>query len=486
MQNRTALSIKVVKPVANLPDAPFTPVDRTLQTPIEVPPLNSYFSTSDKNSASLNSNATYSESEDVLTDVDEAAGPNVSQTYSLTFTPQFDQFLMQIYTQIILLPTITPFLGNVPPLGIVSKVASEAMANLLARFTSPDAATPPPVFDAQKIINKDRLQNAAFKHILLLLIRRRLLDLCSALFNQFCPSYTPQLLEPTSVLIVMSLLTSNGLSANGCGGSLYGSMGWNPLSTCSLLSGDLGAPRLLSSSLNLRKQSLSRVNSCSASSWLHVGAISGTRPNHTQSFTRDYDGSTDSLQLMHDYVPASVIPRSTAAGAASNPHNSALSMSFGRGPGMGTQTPPGIVRPPFALDTPTPPVNVGRDSGFHGQKLFFESERPCLTRRTHPGALTIAPDGPGFGSSQIDADFALDSPFASSSSVSEKCNHFSPQTSALGASSCTSADDGGRLRSGRLISESPVEDCQTQSHRANGFSLSERQRDSLKLKRGIH
>lgn len=514
MQNRTNLSIKVANPVSVPPDTPFTPVDRTLHTPSEVPKLNSYFPVSSQNgnSDSVYSNSAYSESEDILTDIDEPTGSNVSRTYSLTFTPQFDNMLMKIYSNVILLPTIAPFLGNIPPLGIVSRVATELINTLAKTLSSLEYDMAQATFDAQDIITKERLRNAAFKHILLMLVRRRLIDLCSAQFNPYCPNYTPQLTEPTSTLVLMSALAS-GSAGNGFASSVYGSMGWNPLHISSLLLNEQTAPRLRSSSLHLRKQSLSRVNSCSTSSWLHIGSITNSRSGHVPTFSLnpEMNGSTDSILLMHDYVSSSVIPRSSNSQNSNNLNNSnSSSNTFGHGIAnmMDVQTPPSTVKGPFAFDTITPPANVRRDSGPPAQKLFFESERPlfgltrssshCGMRGQQHGALTLNMDfmnvnGPMPIHEPVEPVFTLDSPFASATClVDELSNHFSGQSGALDASSVQLTDDslGGGLRNGRLIPESPVSDqTQLHSHRTNlatEFALSERKRDSLKLKRGIH
>lgn len=517
MQNRTNLSIKVAKPVGIVPDAPFTPVDQTLHTPIDVPKLNSYFPISNSqgvNNGSIYSNAAYSESEDILTDVDESSGPNISRTYSLCFTPQFDDLLMKLYTSIILLPTITPFLGNIPPLGIVSRVATEVMTTLSKMFSSPEYDMAQPTFDTQEIINKERLRNAAFKHILLLLVRRRLIDLCAAQFNPYCPNYTQQLTEPTSTLILMSALSSNGSSGNGFGSSVYGSMGWNPLSMSNLLLNEQAPPRLRSSSLNLRKQSLSRVNSCSASSWLHIGSITSARSNHGPTFNMnpDLNGSTDSIQLMHDYVSASVIPRTVNNNTSSMASSTSTSNSFGHGIASipDVQTPPGVTKAPFGFDTITPPTNFRRDSsGPLAQKLVFDTDRPLLTRSRsssrggfrgqYPVPLTLNTDysslnnGSSGGSGHLDLEFALNSPFVSAISLADDFNHhFGVHANALDAISANSIEESqtNGLRSGRLIPDSPVleNQAQTPNHRSHlaEFSLSERKRDSLKLKRGIH
>lgn len=507
------------------PDAPFTPVDQTLHTPIDVPKLNSYFSISNGSNGnndnlgpignSFYSNAAYSESEDILTDVDESSGPNVSRIYTLSFTPEFDVHLMKIYSQIILLPTITPFLGSVPPLGIVSKVATETLASLTQTINSPESEPSEPLFDAQGIINKDRLRNAAFKHILLLLVRRRLIDLCAAQFNPFCPNYTQQLQEPTSTQILMSLLTI-GSSGNGFGGSVYGSMGWNPLSMSNLLLNDQAAPRLRSSSLNLRKQSLSRVNSCSASSWLHIGSIVNGRSGHGQSFNMnpDYNGSTDSILLMHDFVPTSVIPRSSNNGT-SNPSGTSFTFGHGLAFPLDVQTPPGLHKAPFSFDTITPPANTRRDLGPLAHKLVIDTERPLLSRSrsssrggfrgAHPGPLMLNTDSTSFTNTTINAvqgpvdpDFALNSPFVSATSISDDFQHYSGASNTLGSAASILSEEPGLesaasvgLRSGRLMPESSPTEGQSQApnHRANlgkEFSLSERKRDSLKLKRGIH
>lgn len=87
-------------------------------------------------SSSFYHHPAHAESDDILTDVDEPLlGPKLLKSYSLTFTPLFDQLVLGIYSDIMLLPTTTPFLGCVPPLGLVSRVANETMLSLMKNNT---------------------------------------------------------------------------------------------------------------------------------------------------------------------------------------------------------------------------------------------------------------------------------------------------------------------------------------------------------------
>lgn len=290
MLNKKTLTLKTSK---TLDDAPLTPVDQTLRTPLD-PPNNhqaSYFN--------LYNHPQYAELDDLLTDVDEPAGRSL-KNYLLTFTPVFDQLVLAIYLDILLLPTTTPFLGSVPPLGLVSKVAHETMILLLRN------ASDQPVYDTQSVLSPDFLKNHAYQPIILQLIRKRFLDLCAA-------QKQPQLLSAcTSVLVPAP---NNVYAARGGQLSILNLL-LNEQNVNSYLQQQptlaaqaAALSRLRLSSLNLRKHSLTRNNSYNGSNWLHVGNLLNIRPNANLGMHADQNASTDSLQLMHDFVPRAFIQR---------------------------------------------------------------------------------------------------------------------------------------------------------------------------------
>lgn len=166
MLNKKTLTLKMNKSLHGDFDAPLTPVDQTLKTPVDPPNHmpNSYFGGPSSNSgavaptpgsSSFYHHPAHAESDDILTDVDEPLlGPKLLKSYSLTFTPLFDQLVLGIYSDIMLLPTTTPFLGCVPPLGLVSRVANETMLSLMKNNTEQA-----PLYDTQCVLSLDYLKN---------------------------------------------------------------------------------------------------------------------------------------------------------------------------------------------------------------------------------------------------------------------------------------------------------------------------------------
>lgn len=448
-------------------DAPFTPVEQTLRTPVEQP--NGYFS------QSFYSNPQANESDDVLTDADESS--KVVRNYSLSFTPVFDQLVLGIYSHILLQPTTTPFLGSIPPLGLVSRVANETFQSLVRHMSSDNA----PVYDANCVLSQDHLRNHIHQPIILQLIRKRLLDLCSGL--RVPPG------APTQVLVAVSAPNAG--------------LGLRQLLILNLLLSELNvsafqstnsSTRLRSSSLNLRKHSLTRNNSYSGSNWLHVGNVQGGR----LGMNPELGASTDSLQLMHDYVPQAFI---RLAGSLASLQNAAWPSN--PAPGfhsmmMDYQTPPTSNKSSVSMGSTPPSTSSNRDTlcmqtpgsgseteDFGPLLLRLRSLSRGTTGGSFPRPLTINTDAHGVGSAHINGygntGEALHSPFISAVTPNEEMCYFGGNPLVLG----NVLPNLSGLRSGPLIPESPVKDGAKVSIPGQ-FSLSEKKRDSLKLKRGIH
>lgn len=499
-----------------LDPGPYTPMEQTVSTPIDAPQHEpSYFK------AGPYANPHYNESDDVLTDIDEPVGQKITKHYSLTFTSIFDQLVMAVYSHILSLPTTTPFSGIIPPSGLVSKVANETMNNLMASVNTAGS----PLYDLQSIINYDYLRNHSYQPIFLQLIRKRFLDLCSYTSKQ--DSKLPQ---STSISITMGGGAGGSMSNGNDANSFYSNnFRQSSISNLSLTDANVssynanGPQRSRSSSLNLRKQSLTRNNSYSGNNWLHVGNLNNIRPGNNANganpggFTLHNDkfnGSTDSLQSMQDFVPQSFIQRS--AGTASSSNQSLISSQGGQGSAnfnammMDYQTPPASGKGSISMPSKTPPslstasmntLQPHHPSSFlsnsDSDDLNFFKSRPISRSSSRAGSssnihhgnqfprpLTINIDAAnqpinGFGNSTV-----LDSPFMSATTPSEEYGYFmnSFQPAAGSTSSASSVCSGN-------IPESPQESLQDDSNRINlpsQFSLSEKKRDSLKLKRGIH
>lgn len=526
MLNKKTLTLKMNKSLCD-DSAPLTPVDQTLRTPVDPPNHQSYFP-----NGSFYTHPSHAESDDILTDVDEPPSTGrLLKNYSLTFTPVFDQLVLSIYLEILLLPTTTPFLGSVPPLGLVSRVANETMLSLLKN------ASDSPVYDTQCVLSPDFLKNHSYQPIILQLIRKRFIDLCSA--QKLSSSQPVNLPACTSVQVPAPTGSSwnNPNPSNGAN-SIYTAPGMRQLSILNLLLNEQNVAsyqqqptlvaqaaalsRLRSSSLNLRKHSLTRNNSYNGSNWLHVGNLLNIRPNANLGMHSDQANSTDSLQLMHDFVPRAFIQR--------NPLSLHQNQNAGLGPAPGGfnammldyQTPPSSSKSSFSLGS-TPnnsysnsygnnlqPTPGSAGSGSEMDETDLEPLRSRSSSRgnglngSFPRPLTINTDscnflqnmnmhipggysGPGqnfFGNGE-----ALNSPFLSATTPSEEHGYFvgHPLSNGIGS---TLPSTGG-LRGGPLIPESPVKEPAM----ANGnnkinlpgqFSLSEKKRDSLKMKRGIH
>lgn len=555
MLNKKTLSLKMNKVFQQPPlDAPFTPVDQTLSTPIDPPNQTLYFPPP----PSFYSNPQCNESDDILTDVDEPLN-RVMRSYSVTFTPVFDQLVLGIYSHILSLPTTTPFSGTIPPSGLVSRVANETIHSLIKNSSEPQ-----PVYDSHNMLCHDHLKNQALQPIILQLIRKRLLDLCSLQHRSSSLAGVPQ---ATSVQV--SVPVQNGLNgqapqthlnggatplgqlsqpynqspANANPLAVYNGLGLRQLLISNLLLNEqnvstfqsqqlalaaqaaqvaaLNNSRSRLSSLSLRKHSLTRNNSYSGSNWLHVGNVQNIRPNAPNSLgmNPEFAASNESLQLMHDFVPQAFIQR--LANLLAN-----LNQSAGNwGPQQGFnsmmldyQTPPSSAKSSILLGSTPPSVLGNRDpiclNGSTAAAEYEEFTQQLMRSRSSsrgnavnglfPKPLTINTEASNFllnmnnahgnyngngmnGGLNGGLGETLNSPFVSATTPLEDVGYF-------GAGSLT----GGSvlpglhgLRNGPLIPESPgkevpITNGNNKINLPGQFSLSEKKRDSLKLKRGIH
>lgn len=492
------LSLKLNKSLGNIiPDGPFTPLDQTLKTPLDCNQQANYFQEHPKQESIYN-HPHYNESDDVLTDIDEPmlGMSKTTQQYTLNFTNNFDQLVMSVYSHILSLPTTTPFLGTTPPSGLVSKVANETMNSLIMHTASNNS----PVFDQQSIITNDYLKNNAYQPIFLQLIRKRLIDLCT---HQNSRDNSNKL--PTSTTV--SITVSNGSN----GAPYHNNIRQTSISNLSLTdlnisnynannSSNNSSMRSRSSSLNLRKQSLTRNNSCNGSNWLHVGNINNIRQHGGNNVPMQNDSmnvSSDSLQSMQDYVPQSLITRSagntpTSSNNAMTPNNGFNSMM------MGYQTPPNSNKSSVSSGStvsssstiPNQNIQIVHNNNVtNSNELDYfnfsgsRSRSGSRSGNSFPGPLTINTDNANFQAlnslNGCDGD-TLDSPFMSATTPSEEFGYFT-QGNGFPNTSVESNKDGDNPNS--TLSSNPKKDS---INVPSQFGLSEKKRDSLKLKRGIH
>lgn len=472
---------------------PYTPLDQTLTTPVDGPNNNQYFgfgaTPAPSNSTGYNgpqNNSIYShynESDDMLMD-DE---PSKTRNYTVNFTPHFDQLVLSIYSQIMAHPTTTPFLGLVPPSGLVSKVSNETMS-VLMRIT---AKGNHPLYDGSGVVNSDHLRSATYQPVLLQLFRKRFLDLCNAQVNKSEPHRVP---ASTSV----SISSGGNLVAPPLGNrqSLISNLLLNELNISSqngsaAQSNGSGGSRSRSASHSLRKQSLTRNNShLGGSNWLHVGNLNNIRGHAPHEMTT----STDSLQSMQDFVPQSLInrtgPSTTQSSQSNHSANHPTLTPNGSSTGfhammMDYQTPPSSHKGSVSSEY-TPPSSASSlasgaqtplfmNSGLSGDFDEITLHQPRSMSNSFPRPLTINTEsanqhalsnglGPGAGT--------LDSPFMSATVPSEEVGYF------------MHGNSGFPLFLGVLptVEEPPRKDVNLPT----SVSLSEKKRDSLKLKRGIH
>lgn len=524
------LLLKLNKSLTNIQDpGPYTPLDQTLKTPLDppanyfnqgfIPPgaphLQSFHQQSNPQPVPQNSvygNPRYNESDDILTDAteDNSVTQKNSKNYTLNFTTNFDHLIMTIYSHILSLPTTTPFSGTMPPSGLVSKVANETMMNLINDTANKEN----PSYDQQQIINYDMLNNTSYQPIFLQLIRKRLLELCANKndLNKLPVSTSITITNTTQGAIISNgpaLSRTNSQNPYGAvNNNPYGSSSNNPYgnnvrqsSISNLSLTDLNISnyqqqqqqqqqdqnRSRAASVNLRKQSLTRNNSYSnGNNWLHVGNLNTIKnPNE----------STDSLQSMQDFVPQPFINRSAPGSSGNNnttPSNQGFSHMM-----MDYQTPPSSNKSSFS----TPPSNgngnnvqiVHGGSNLHVPNAMdfdefnFTGDRSRSNsagskQNNFPKPLTINTDNANLqalNSLTGNAD-TLDSPFMSATTPSEDFQMMmhAPHT----PNNHNHPGNNGFLQT--PIPESPNEDERALPF--NKVSLSEKKRDSLKLKRGIH
>ncbi|OBA23599.1 hypothetical protein METBIDRAFT_30034 [Metschnikowia bicuspidata var. bicuspidata NRRL YB-4993] len=522
------LSLKLNKSF-QVPDGPFTPVEQTLQTPVAAPNQNSYFafpSLDLHHGLSFFSQAQDNESDDVMTDIDEAPLlllPKVLRNYSVSFNASFDQILMTVYSHILLLPTTTPFLGLIPPLGLASRVANETLQRMILE-SDPMSGKHPTVFDAQGTLNNEQLRNNATAPIVLQLIRKRLLDLCSA---QKAPKSKSGSAPVSAVTSIQIAVPATSGSQNIQNNSIYSGLGLRQLSISTLLlneqntanyqqmqtgqasqSAVLANSRLRSSSLDLRKHSLTRNNSHTGSNWLHVGNMANVRSGGGLGMNPELASSSDSLQLMNDFVPHALLTR-TGSSLSNIAYNQGLGAASGFNPiMMDYQTPPTSSKSSISQGSSSPLVNQRENAclyipGSAGSFSDIESSAAysrtqSLNRDTNlcsfPTPLRIntdvaqqsfgAPQNPGFGGNTNGE--VLHSPFVSAIPVAEDFDYFGQSNSSTSTVPENVLPKVGSLRSGSLGSDTLVKEASENKFNIQlEYSLSEKKRDSLKMKRGI-
>lgn len=487
MNKNLNLLLKLNKSLSIQDSGPFTPLDQTLKTPVD-PPNANYFSQNFNAPVQQNipppnqiySHPSYSESDDILTDSDEPS--KTTKNYSLNFTTNFDNLVMSIYGHILSLPTTTPFTGTIPPSGLVSKVANETMNNLI-NTTYNNAY---PLYDQHQIINRDMLTNNSFQPIFLLLIRKRLIELCSNKQN------LAKLPISTSITVnSLSQAVNSYNQINNPYGQNANNFRQSSISNLSLTELNINnyheqqaqqqQQKSRAPSVNLRKQSLTRNNSYSnntnnnGNNWLHVGNLNTiSNPN----------GSTDSLQSMQDFVPQPFINRSASYHSPNQPGNTATptGQSFGfNNMMMDYQTPPTSNKSSFStppssgnnvqiIQNPLPnqpTINTQEYDEFNfGQRSRSSSNSSRLN--SFPRPLTINTDNANIQSMNgFNGNDTLDSPFMSATTPSDE---FSLMQNSFGGS----------------IPQSPIAEEIEERSLPSRICLSEKKRDSLKLKRGIH
>lgn len=554
LNKKVNLSLKFNKSLNNLnmpEQGPYTPVEQTLKTPLEHPwgpggqPGNFHGYSANGASTplaqetpsitappplsrlgSVYTNPQYNESDDFLMLSNNASDSKTTRNFTLNFAPDFDNLVWSIYSHFLSLPTTTPFLGLIPPSGLVSKVANETMASLL-KTTLNDA--PSPLYDYQHIITSDSLSNHNYQAIFLQLIRKRFLDLCNfhVETSQVKDAQQQPLTKlPESTTVSITSNANGSVSINSYSGSNLRQSSISNLSLTELnisnynannggASGQVSANRSRNSSMSLRKQSLTRNNSYLSNNWIHVGNINSIRPNHPHS-NENFNASTDSLQSMPDYVPQSFINRSAAGvQTGANSFNAMLT---------DYQTPPASnkssfsshgLQPPIAFgsggsaqnSTPPSSANTQTPLGFMSQGY---EDFPCdssdrsrsssIKSNTFPRPLTIntekantqamnalhgilmTPNGVRSGYEE----FSLDSPFLSATTPNDDygylCNGFAGLNG--GGISATSSTGASPVNTNAANNDTLMMDSKV--HLPTAVSLSEKKRDSLKMKRGIH
>ncbi|KAM9933852.1 hypothetical protein OXX80_006538 [Metschnikowia pulcherrima] len=533
MLNKKTLSLKLGKSFQAPPDAPFTPVEQTLHTPVDAPNQNSYFaypSSGNQHESSFFSQPQDNDSDDVMTDVDEPSsvpGPRMIRNYSVSFTSSFDQILMNIYSHILSLPTTTPFSGFIPPSGLASRVANETL-NKIIHDSDPACGSGHSVYDVQGTLNHEQLKNAATTPIMLQLIRKRLLDLCSAQKVVKPKNGSTPASAVTSVQIAVPATHSGGnfqnnsiYSGSGLRQSSISTLSLNEQNTTNYIQSQssqaaqtaaLAGSRSRSSSLNLRKHSLTRNNSMNGSSWLHVGNMANVRAGGSLGMNPDFAASSDSLQSMNDFVPHAFLTRSGSSSSTYGPGTNSGANSGFNAMMMDYQTPPSSAKSSISQGSSSPslssretpysylPASAGSFSDNEASGSLISRARSSSRGGNacpFPKPLTINTDlsqqsfndtqNFGFGG-PINGE-TLHSPFVSAVSAPEDFEYFGQSNTSSSSTVLESVSPNvSGLRSGSLGSDFQ------QSRDSNGakvnmpsqYSLSEKKRDSLKMKRGIH
>ncbi|RCK62308.1 hypothetical protein Cantr_09108 [Candida viswanathii] len=460
--------------------SPFTPVDQTMKTPLDAPQQSQIFPmVSQQGDApefsdapghnSIYQNPRATESDDILTDIDEPNG-FTKRSFTLFFTNHFDQVLLTIYTTVLSLPTTTPFLGNIPPSGLVSRVANETIKELIKNT----ATNGHPAYDQFNIINRECLKSHEYQPIILQLIRKRLLELCHSRSNS-----NNKLPESTSIQVNGSAMRSSvsNLSLNEAN-----LMNYNSSSNSAV-----NLARSRSSSINLRKQSLTRNNS---NNWLHVGNISNLRPTGNP----DFNISTDSLQSMQDYVPQSMINKTSNNNNASMGQLNSMMMDY-------HITPPTSHKGSVSSAV-TPPYSIVQNpaSTYESEEFYFLQRSRSSSRGNNlPHALNINTDMPNLqalnslqgipnGNPRSAGGIALDSPFLSATTPGDEYFPGFPVPNSNSSNATTG--NGVATPSTPTTADSNCESSSSgdagKINIPNQYSLSEKKRDSLKMKRGIH
>lgn len=491
--------------------------------PTQVP---SYFSLGENAQNGGYDHSELDEGDDILTDIDEPAffgGPKLTKTYTVHFTPKFDDLLINIYHELQSIPTNTPFPGIVPPSGLLGKIASGTINAMINDFPveSDHKDQNPAIFDYQGIITKECLISHEWQPIFARLVRRRLLDLCNAHSSNSTVEYVSKhtnrkdsemiiptartLSESTSIDVVTNAngnivathmpnsrhqSSISNLSLNELNVNSYKAAGMPP-NSCP----DLMNSRSRSSSLSLRKQSLTRNNSTASTSWLHVGNIHGVRP-HSDSVgsqnlynaNNQFAGSTDSLQ---DFVSMNYVNRSATTSQPQNiDHASKVHKQQPPFAAMPHMTPPSA-GPHQEVDTRYPdfhfynPQHYETQHGLQPEMHEYHQPNPSARTALYPGDL-INSDPSNIVSSSLSIDTnrmgpkpALDSPFMSAHPLASDLGYF-----ANGFSQMTSSSNRNATNAPEAIDPiSPGGQNRLGSAPKLGFT--EKKRDSFNAKRGI-
>ena len=241
--------------------------------------------------------------------------------------------------------------------------------------------------------------------------------------------------------------------------------------------------RSRSSSINLRKQSLTRNNS---NNWLHVGNINNLRP----SGNPDFNMSTDSLQSFQDFVPQSIINRtSNGSGNANVTNNSNNLVSSSSNVGqLNSMMMDYHITPPTShkgsISSTNLPYNIVHNpcTSDSEEFQFLQRSRSSSRGNNLPQALNINTDmsnlqalnslqGNSGNSKYVQPGLSLDSPFLSATTPGDEyfsgplfanpSNNLTTAAICAGSNSVENAEAGGDTSKANL---------------PNQYSLSEKKR----------